>query len=388
MQSVNQAGESKKSRYGGGSITKLPSGSWILKWYGPADQDGNRKRLTHTVKGSKTDANKKLRELLSAVDSGSHVDKSPVTVKQFATRWMDTYVATNCRLRTAIGYQGNIDRYISPAIGRIAVQNLASSQIQAIYAGMLERGLSHTTTLHVHRVLKQMLACAVKWGVIVRNPADAATPPKREKKQLPMWDVTTIGRFLDETEETPYGAIFDFAVHTGLRRSEICGLKWEAIDLVAGRLEVVATLQQIRGHGLVTGTPKTERSRRSITLGPSTIELLRLVQGTQQLAKMDAGPLWQEQGYVFTQADGSPVLPGTLTENFRFSARGLAMPPLTFHGLRHAFATVALQAGMNPKVVSEALGHSSVTITLDTYSHVLPNMQNELAIAVENILKR
>jgi integrase len=115
---------------------------------------------------------------------------------------------------------------------------------------------------------------------------------------------------------------------------------------------------------------------------------LQVVQGTQQLAKIEAGPLWQEQGYVFTQADGSPVLPGTLTENFKDLTRQLEMPPLTLHGLRHAFATLALQAGMNPKVVSEALGHSSVTITLDTYSHVLPNMQDELAIAVENLLKR
>jgi integrase len=103
---------------------------------------------------------------------------------------------------------------------------------------------------------------------------------------------------------------------------------------------------------------------------------------------MDAGPLWQETGYVFTQADGSPVFPGTLAENFRFLTRELAMSPLTFHDLRHAFATMELQAGMNLKVVSEALGHSSVTITLDTYSHVLPNMQDELAIPVENILKR
>ena len=196
---LRQNGEPKKSRYGGGSITKLPSGSWILKWYGPADQEGKRKRLTHTFKGSKADANKKLRELQSAVDDGSHVDKSKETIKDFSIRWMETYVATNCTLRTAIGYQGNIDRYILKAIGRVAVQNLTSGQIQAIYAGMLEQGLSNTTVLHVHRVLKEMLNCAVKWGVIVRNPADGATPPKRGKKQMPMWDRPTIHRFLEES---------------------------------------------------------------------------------------------------------------------------------------------------------------------------------------------
>ena len=389
---VRQNGEPKKSRYGGGSITHVPSAKgatvWMLKWYGPADQDGNRKRLSQVFKGSKTQASTKLRQLIKAVDDGSHVDKTKESIKDFSIRWMETYVATNCTLRTAIGYQGNIDRYILKAVGKVAVQNLTSSQIQGIYAGMLERGLSHTTILHVHRVLKEMLNCAVKWGVILKNPADGVTPPKRGKKQMPMWDVSTIHRFLDESHGNRYAGIFEFTIHTGMRRSEICGLKWDAVDLVRSRLEVVATLQQIRGHGLVTGTPKTERSRRNIALAPETVELLQIVQGTQHLAKLEAGPLWQEQGYVFTNPDGSPVLPGTISENFKDLTRQLEMPPLTFHGLRHAFATMALQARINPKVVSEALGHSSVTITLDLYSHVLPNMQDELANAVANLLKR
>ena len=389
MSNIQQTGQLKKSKRNSntGSVSQLSKGKWVLKWF-TTDQSGNRKRVSQVFQGSKTHANRKLRELITAVDERRDVEKSKETIKDFSTRWMATYVATNCTLRTAIGYQGNIDRYIAPAIGRTAVQNVTSSQIQAIYAGLLERGLSHTTVLHVHRVLKEMLAHALKWGMIAKNPADGATPPKREKGQMPMWDATTIRRFLDESKGTRYAHIFEFAVMTGMRRSEIAGLKWDAVDLESGRVEVAATLQQIPGHGLVTGAPKTKKSRRNFTLGPSTIELLRVVQGTQQLARIEAGPLWRETGYVFTLADGSPVQPDVLTKNFRSMVRELAMPPLSFHGLRHAFATMALQAGMNPKIVSEALGHSSVTITLDTYSHVLPNMQDKLAIAVENILKR
>ena len=390
MTIVNQISESKKSRYGGGSITQEPSGNWMLKWYSPADQDGKRKRLSTVVKGSKKNARTKLREVLFAVDNGSHVDKSKETVRQFATRWMDTYVATNCTLRTAKGYQGNIDRYIEPTVGTVAIQSLTTGQIQGIYSGMLERGLSRTTVLHVHRVLKQILGYAVKVGVIVKNPSDGATPPKRGIKQMPMWDEETIKRFLEESQGTRYARIFEFAVMTGMRRSEICGLKWDAIDLIAepGRLDVVATLQQIRGHGLVTGEPKTERSRRNIALAPETVQLLRVVQGTQQLAREEAGPLWKGTGYVFTQADGSPVLPDTLTQEFRSLVKGLEMPPLNLHGLRHAFATLALVGGMPAKAVSEHLGHSSVVITLDLYSHVLPNMQEELVNVVANLLKR
>ena len=203
-----------------------------------------------------------------------------------------------------------------------------------------------------------------------------------------MWDVPTIHRFLEDSQESRYGHIFNFAVSTGMRRSEICGLKWDAVDLVNGRLDVVATLQQIRGHGLVTGTPKTERSHRNIALAPETVQLLKGVQGTQILAREEAGPLWKGTGYVFTQADGSPVLPDTLTQEFRFLVKALELPPLNLHGLRHAFATLALVGGMPAKAVSEHLGHSSVVITLDLYSHVLPNMQEELVNVVANLLKR
>jgi integrase len=140
----------------------------------------------------------------------------------------------------------------------------------------------------------------------------------------------------------------------GRCRSEFCGLKWDAIGLVNGRLEVVATLQRLRGHGLLTGTPKTERSQRNIALALDVVQLLRALNGAQILAKEEAGPLWKEQGYVFTQADGSPVLPDRLTQEFAALTKALDMPPLTFQGLRHAFATMALQANINSKVVSEA----------------------------------
>ena len=166
-----------------------------------------------------------------------------------------------------------------------------------------------------------------------------------------------------------------------------CG-HWDGVHLDSGRLEVKATLQRIRGHGLVTGTPKTERSCRNIALAPETVELLRDVRGAQILAKMELGPLWQDTGFVFTHPNGTPLIPDQITQEFAAVIKRFGLPHLTFHGLRHAFATMALQAGINSKVVSEALGHSSVTITLDLYSHVLPNMQDELASAVANLLKR
>ena len=304
------------------------------------------------------------------------------------SRWMETYAATNVTLRTAHGYEGYIHRYIDPTIGKIALQSLTPSQVQKVYADMLERGLSNTTVLHLHRVLREALGYVVKWGILARNVAYAASPPRSEQKQMAMWDVPTIIDFLELSHGTRFGHIHRFAVLTGLRRSEVCGLKWNAVDLEAGSLSVVATLQRIKGHGLITGTPKTKRSRRTVDLAPETVDLLRTVKGGQMAQQLEYGSVWQTTGYVFTSIDGSPLAPDWLSKDFCRLVRQHGLPHLTFHGLRHAFATLGLKAGISPKVVSEALGHSSVSITLDLYSHVLPNMQSELSEAVANLLKR
>ena len=386
MDRIHQTNPSKSRRQG--TVNQRYKGSWELKWYGPADQNGNQKRISETVRGTKKEAEKILRERLLSVDNGSFVDKSKETVSEFMNRWLETYAATNVTLRTAHGYEGYSRRYINPTIGKVALQSLTPSQVQKIYADMLERGLSNTTVLHLHRLLKEALGHAVKWGIIARNVAEAASPPRPEQKQMPMWDVPTIIDFLDLSHGTRFGHIHEFAVLTGLRRSEICGLKWESVDLEAGSLSVVATLQRIKGHGLVTGTPKTKRSRRTVDLAPETIDLLRTIRGGQMAQQLEYGSVWQNTGYVFTDIDGSPSAPDILTKNFCGLVREHGLPQLTFHGLRHAFATLGLKAGISPKVVSEALGHSNIGITLDTYSHVLPNMQTELSKAVANLLKR
>ena len=386
MDRIHQTNPSKSRRQG--TVNQRYKGSWELKWYGPADQNGNQKRISETVRGTKKEAEKILRERLLSVDNGSFVDKSKETVSEFMNRWLETYAATNVTLRTAHGYEGYSRRYINPTIGKVALQSLTPSQIQKIYADMLERGLSNNTVLHLHRVLREALGHAVKWGIIARNVADATSPPKKQQKQMEMWDVPTILDFLELSRGTRFGHIHEFAVLTGLRRSEICGLKWESVDLETGSLSVVATLQRIKGHGLVTGTPKTKRSRRTVDLAPETIDLLRTIRGGQMAQQLEYGSVWQNTGYVFTDFDGSPLAPDWLSKDFCGLVRAHGLPQLTFHGLRHAFATLGLKAGISPKVVSEALGHSSVGITLDIYSHVLPNMQNELSQAVAKLLKR
>ena len=392
MDRIQQTGTSKSRRRGQGCVVKLPSGSWDLKWYGPADQNGKKKRFSLSVKCSKKEAQKRLNQKLAEIDSNRHVDKSKETVTKFMARFMATHVARNCTLRTAQGYQGYIDRHINPNIGSIVLQKLTIFQIDALYGNMLANGLSGTTILQLHRILKKSFNWGIQTKVLNGNPADGATPPKKSQHQMEMWDVPTINQFLELSHGTRFGDLYSFAVRTGLRRSEICGLKWESVDLPSGdgengSLSVVGVLHRLKGYGLKREEEtKTNGSRRPVRLSPDVVDLLRQVKGTQQLQQIEYGSLWNNTGYVFTNQDGSPIIPDQITQDFARIIKRNGLPHLTFHGLRHTFATLGLKKGINPKVVSEALGHSKVGITLDIYSHVIPAMQDELVNAVSDIL--
>ena len=180
--------------------------------------------------------------------------------------------------------------------------------------------------------------------------------------------------------------IIVFAIETGMRRSEISGLKWDAVDTDRRALMVVRTLQRITGMGLVEGTPKTAKSQRSIDLGKDAVELLNRIRVTQAETRLKLGGLWEDQGFVFTLETGRPIDPDEVTNEFRDLVRNNSLPHLTFHGLRHAHATLLLSSGIQPKVISERLGHSNISITMDIYSHVLPSLQREAADTIDRLL--
>ena len=369
-----------------GSITQRSKGSWQLRYYSPPDANGKRKRVSETLKGTVRQAQRVLRERQIAIENGGYVARDKETVGQFMQRWLDTYASTNVTLRTLYGYRGCVRRYLDPTIGAIALQALTARHIQGVYAAMLEKGLSNTTVVQLHRILKEALSHGVRWGTLTRNVADATSRPKVHRQQMDMWDVGTIRRFMEGVKGSRFGDIYPLAILTGLRRSELCGLKWEHIDLVRGSLSVVSTLQRITGYGLVEGQPKTQKSRRSIALSSKAVDLLHSLRGRQIEQQLQAGPIWQNTGYVFTQIDGSPIAPDTVSKDFCALVRQAGLPHLTFHGLRHAHATLMLTAGVHLKIVSERLGHSNIAITADTYSHVLPGLQEQAVLALDQRL--
>lgn len=369
-----------------GSIQKRAKGSWQIRYDGPPDPEGKRKQVSETIHGTKVNADRVMRERLVAVDNGDFVSKQSETVSEFLHRWLESYVTTNTSVRTQEGYREKVKGYIVPYLGNVGLQTLKAQQIDELYSVMLGRGLSARTVLHTHRILRQALKHAVKWGLLQKNVADNATPPRPERKNIHMWDPETIAKFLKEANESRYSDQYQLAILSGLRRSELMGLRWQNVDLEAGRISIVETLQRISGKGLVQGQPKTPRSRRSVALAPDAVGLLHSVRGRQIEQRIAAGSAWKNTGFVFTQLDGAPVDPELVTHDFANIVRKVGLPHLTFHGLRHAYASLMVLSGASPKVVSDRLGHSSIAVTMDIYCHLFPGMQEQAALGVENVL--
>ena len=191
---------------------------------------------------------------------------------------------------------------------------------------------------------------------------------------------------MQAAQGSPNQDYYHLGILTGMRRSELSGLKWDSVDLDSGRLSVVRTLQRIYGQGLIEGQPKTPKSRRSIKLNASAVMLLLRIRKQQNEQRLSLGPIWNDTGHVFSKEDGNPIDPDLLTHDFQNIVRKEGLPHLTLHGLRHAHATMLLSAGIHHKIVSERLGHSTVAVTMDTYSHVLPDMQDQAAQAIEEKL--
>ncbi|GHO84395.1 tyrosine-type recombinase/integrase [Dictyobacter formicarum] len=255
-------------------------------------------------------------------------------------------------------------------------------QLQAFYELKLNSGLSPTTVTTIHNVLHKALQSAVKWNLVARNVCKLVSPPRRERFEVKVLSLEEIQKLLSVARGRDIEGLLCLAVATGLRRGELMGLKWQDIDLVAGTLQVKRTLSRVpskmEGQGYVEADTKTKKSRRSIVIAPFAIEALKQHRIRQLEAKLKVGSAWQENGYVFCTSIGTHVNPTRdILDPFKALLKEAGLPDVRFHDLRHSSATLLLSAGIHPKVVQEVLGHSNISITMDIYSHVLPNMQKD-----------
>jgi len=247
----------------------------------------------------------------------------------------------------------------------------------------VKMGLSAQTVTHHHRVLREALKQAVRWQMLAVNPADAVKPPRAEHKEIQVQDETGTAELLRSLEGTRFHLAALLAVGTGMRRGELLGLRWQEVDLKAGKLAVRQNLQQT-SSGLLFKSPKTAKGQRSISLMPSTVTALKQHKRRQAAIRLEKGPEYQDCGLVLCEDDGSPWTPNRFSAQWYKVVSGQGHE-VRFHDLRHTHATLLLRQGIHPKVVSERLGHSTINITLDTYSHVMPDMQDEAADKLDGV---
>jgi integrase len=288
---------------------------------------------------------------------------------------------------------------VAHAIGSCLLQQVDAPRLNRFYADLLAgrgrpRRLSPRSVQYVHVVLHRMFRDAIRWDRLVRNPCDSADPPRPaagHRATMRTWTAAQVAQFLDQTAADRLNAAWWLLAMTGMRRGEVLGLAWEAIDLDAAILSVRRTLVTVQARragepGMAWSEPKTDKGCRSVALDEATVAILRAHRARQLEERLLLGPAYDDQDLVIAQVDGIPLHPKTLSWHFGSAVRRSGLPSIRLHDLRHSHATLALKAGVHPRVVQERLGHANVGVTLDTYGHVSMPMQAEGASLVAGLV--
>jgi integrase len=373
-----------------GHLRQRSPGSWELRYsLGRDPTTGKRRVVTSTIKGLRRDAEKELRRLLRTLDTGEHVDPTRMTVREWLTSWLAA-MREEISPKSHERYAEIVDNFLIPALGAIAVTRLAPTHIQEAYAKWAvggrrdgkRGGLSPRTRRHIHRVLSSALGRAVEQQVLARNPADAFRKrlPKVERKEMTTLTVEQSTRLVDAIGHSWMYWPTLIALATGM------ALRWRNVDLDRGCVHVVESLEQTK-TGLRFKPPKTEKAR-AITLPAFAIEELRRLKRQQAEELLKLGVRQTADTLLCNRGDGEPRIPLTLTLEFaRFVGRVRDLPRVRFHDLRHSHATQLLASGVHPKIAQERLGHSTISTTLDLYSHVTDTMQTDAAARIDAVFR-
>jgi integrase len=362
---------SKRSKGEGTIFFSKSQGLWVAEISLP---DGKRKR-----KYSK--AQKTVREWLlaqrEALRDGLLLEDDRVTVSEFVDRYMDQVAIHTLRPKTLESYESLVRIHIKPSIGFHRLSALSPAHLQKLYSDKLNSGLSKRTVQFIHSIIHKILDQAMKWGLVIRNVADLVDAPSPKRKAPNVWTAEQVKTFLNHVKGHRWYLIYVLAIYCGFREGEILGIHYDDIDLKHGVINVRHAVQYLKGKGLVITEPKTDRARRAVTVPDFAINVIKHHLESQYI----------NQGIIFKTSNKTPISPRNLVRHFKASLKEAGVPEIRFHDLRHTSATLLLSAGVHPKVVQERLGHSSVVLTLTTYSHVLPGIQEEAAIKLEAFIE-
>ena len=303
------------------------------------------------------------------------------TVEQVLRAWLEQVARPRVRPRTYIRYRQVVEQYLIPGLGRYPVDRLRPDQVQA-FLNSKAAELSPRSVHHLRAILRTGLANAVRWGAVPRNVVTLTDPPRVPDQHVTVLDPAQAGTLLRAAAGHDHEALITVAIALGLRQGEALGLRWQDVDLGGRQLHVRNALQRLDGH-LQLVEPKTEQSRRTITLPSAVVAALQLQRAHQAAQR---GALIHESGYVFAHGDGSPLDGTRVTRQFQKLLATAGLPRMTFHQLRHSCASLLLAQGVSPKGVQEVLGHSNVSTTLNIYSHLLPSVRQDIADAMDRML--
>ncbi len=360
--------------------------TWQLKHQDPSRSSG----LRYETRGgyrTKREAEAALQVALAAHDPANPAEPSKLPLATFVhDEWLPSL--HSLKPSTVNNYRVLFDAYVLPTLGQVRLRDLTSRHLEQLYAKLRTEGrrqgpggLSESSVHHVHVAISKAMSDAVESGLVATNPAGKVArrvkPRMATAPEMKVWNAEQVQQFLSVIEGERMHACIGFALDSFLRRGELCGLRWSDVDLTTRQVSVRRNRVAV-GSTVQEGTTKGKRAR-TLTIDHSTVAALKRWKATQNAERLAWGEAWTDSGYVFTREDGHPWHPQMLRTEFARLVRSSGLPLIRFHDLRHTGATLALEAGVSVKVVSERLGHSSTSITEDIYSHVTPNMQAAVA---------
>jgi integrase len=362
----------KDGRYEGRYTVQTPDGPKRKRVYGRKYKEVQRK----------------LAEAMGDAAKGIVYDDENMSVGEYLDRWLRDSQRGSVRQSTFDRDSYLIRVHVKPVLGRVKLKNLTPLDVQSLYRDRLDNGLSSSTVNKIHGVLHKAFGQAVRWSLIPRNPTDAVKPPRPAPEEMRPLSSEEARRLLDAAKGDKLEALYVLAVTTGMRRGELLGLKWSDVDLKNATVSIRRTLTRTdNGKRVALGEPKTKKSRRTIPLTSQAVEALRSHLERQLNEIETLGDLYDDQGLVFTSEAGTPINPSNLRQrSLAPLLKKAGLPHIRFHDLRHTCATLLLLKGVHPKFVQELLGHATIAITLDTYSHVMPGMGDQTVTAMEDAL--
>ncbi|MDP9354013.1 MAG: site-specific integrase [Chloroflexota bacterium] len=350
-----------------------------------ATVDGKSKRKSFYGR-TKADAMRQMRAAQREHEAGLPVPTGRQTVAQFLDRWLAEVVQPTVRPKTHHSYAQLVRLHVKPALGHYQLAKLEPQHVQSFMNEKLAVGLSPRTVQYLRAVLRRALGQALKWGLVARNVATLVDPPRSVRHEIKPLTPVQAQTFLTAARGDRLEALYSVALALGLRQGEALGLRWSDVDLDAGTLVVRVALQRVGGKPQLV-EPKTSRSRRTIPMPPTIVAALRAHKVRQLEERLLAGRRWDDSwGLVFASTIGTPLDARNVIRQFHRMLQVARLAPMRFHDLRHTCASLLLAQGVGPRTIMEVLGHSQISLTMDTYSHVMPEMRREAADLMERLL--